>query len=261
MRCLHSIFVQKSAKGIYDVMEKYLDEGFVVVYGVSSEDRVMRKEKFADEVYLELKESAAIQDLDSRIEKGRLKIIDIRETCSEGNDFQPTKFLQKWNEIFRSVKKGRNFKGLVVVSESANLLPDIMAEDKLVTYEETILNLVTELGSIQVICCFLPEALKGFKFTTLMSLAAAHQCAMDNNDDHREISDIVLLEAMRLGIENVLGRGSAKLVFQTMKMVYRIDEKAIISNPNVFEEKLRKVLGHASESVLKSVSEQVRLLL
>jgi hypothetical protein len=46
-----------------------------------------------------------------------------------------------------------------------------------------------------------------------------------------------------------------------MKMVYRLDEKAIISNPNVFEEKLRKVLGQVSESVLKSVSEQVRLLL
>jgi hypothetical protein len=79
--------------------------------------------------------------------------------------------------------------------------------------------------------------------------------------DYRDISDLVILEAMYSGVEKVLGAGSAKLVFQTMKMVYRLDEKAIISNPSIFEEKLRKVLGHASESVLKSVSEQVRLLL
>ena len=261
MECLHSILVQKSTKSVYELMGKYLDEGFVVVYGVSVEDREVPHDKFASHVYSRLKESTAITDLENRIEKGLLRIIDFRESCYEKNTFQPGKFQEKWTGIFKTVRKGKGFKGLVVISDGVNSLSDTAAETKLVTYEESVLKVITELGSIQVICCYLPEALKNFEFTTLMSLVAAHQCAIASKLDHREISDIVILEAMYVGVEKVLGAGSAKLVFQTMKMVYRLDEKAIISNPNVFEEKLRKVLGHVSESVLKSVSEQIRLLL
>jgi hypothetical protein len=261
MLCLHSILVQKSSRSIYDVMAKYLDEGFVVVYGVSVEDREIPQGEFVSHVCSKLKESAAITDLESRIEKGRLRIIDIRETCFETNVFQPSKFLEKWSDIFKTVRKGKSFKGLVVISDGVNSLTGAGSENNLLAYEQTVLKVITELGSIQVICCYLPEALKKFEFTTLMSLAAAHQCAIAGKLDYREISDLVILEAIYLGIEKVLGFGSAKLVFQTMKMIYRMDEKAIISNPSIFEEKLRKVLGHASESVLKSVSEQVRLLL
>jgi hypothetical protein len=261
MQCLHSIFVQKSNTSIYDVIGKYLDEGFVVVYGVSVEDPAMPKGKFADRVYSRLTESAVIADLENHIENGQLRIIDIRETCFETNSFQPSKFLEKWSDMFKTMRKSKGFKGLVVISDGVNSFPDAGSQNNLVAYEQTVLKVITELGSIQVICCYLPEALKRFEFTTLMSLAAAHQCAVAGKLDHREISDIVILEAMYLGVEKVLGAGSAKLVFQTMKMIYRLDEKAIISNPNVFEEKLRKVLGQVSESVLKSVSEQVRLLL
>ena len=260
MECLHSIFIQKSTGSVYDVVEKYLEDGLVVVYGVAAEDREIPNSKFASHVYSSLKESAIITDLDNRIEKGRLWIVDFRETCYERNIFQPSKFQEKWTGIFTTARKNKGFKGMVVISDGVNSFSSI-AENKLVTYEETILKVITELGSIQVTCCYLPEALKRFEFTTLMSLVAAHQCAIASKMDHREISDLVILEAIYAGVEKVLGMGSAKLVFQTMKMVYRLDEKAIISNPNIFEEKLRKVLGHVSESVLKSVSEQVRLLL
>jgi hypothetical protein len=46
-----------------------------------------------------------------------------------------------------------------------------------------------------------------------------------------------------------------------MKIIYNLDEDAIISRPKVFEEKLRKVLGNAAQSVLDSISEKVRELL
>jgi hypothetical protein len=261
MACAHSIFVQKSNGIIFDVMQKYLDDGFVVVYGVAVEDSGTSQDEFANRVYSRLKESSVITDLERRIEKGRLRIINFRETCFERDVFQPGKFLAQWSEIFKTLRKSKGFKGLIVISEAMNPLSIAGIEDDLVTYEQSILNVITELGSIQVICCYLPEALQKFAFTTLMSLAAAHQCAMAGKVDYRDISDLVILEAMYSGVEKVLGAGSAKLVFQTMKMVYRLDEKAIISNPSIFEEKLRKVLGHASKSVLKSVSEQVRLLL
>jgi hypothetical protein len=45
-------------------------------------------------------------------------------------------------------------------------------------------------------------------------------------------------------------------VFKTLKLVYRMDEDAIVSNPKLFEEKVRKMLGDsAAESVLKAISE------
>ena len=79
--------------------------------------------------------------------------------------------------------------------------------------------------------------------------------------EYTEISGSLLLEAIDSGIENVLGPESARLILRTMKMIYSVDDSAILSNPKVFEEKLCKMLGHASASVLASISSQIRRML
>ncbi|MGI0048521.1 MAG: hypothetical protein ACREAW_03180, partial [Nitrososphaera sp.] len=68
----------------------------------------------------------------------------------------------------------------------------------------------------------------------------------------------VILEALVDGIEDILGKGSGRLIIQTMKAVYKIDENAIILNPSIFQEKLQKMLGNTSNIVLDSITNKIK---
>jgi hypothetical protein len=265
LQCLHSMFVLKPSGNygeIYRAMARFLDEGFLVVYGLGSEGFDVPKNKFENHVYSKIRESGHIDDLERRISTGALRIMDVREIYSEGHYLYPNELLKKWTGVITEVRRGSSdFKGIAVIAGGVKTFTDGGSQDRLVVYEQAILRSITELGCMEVICCYLPESLKQLAFSNLMSIAAAHQCIMENSADHREISYFNLLGAIRDGVEDVLGPGSARLILQTMKIIYNLDEDAIISRPKVFEEKLRKVLGNAAQSVLDSISEKVRELL
>ena len=265
LQCLHSMFVLKPSDNyqeIYRAMARFLDEGFIVVYGLDSEGIDVPKKKFVNRVYSKIRESGQIDDLERRISTGALRVMDVREIYSEGQYLHPNELLKKWTGVIMEVCRGSgDFKGIAVIEGGVKAFTDSGSQDRLVIYEEAILRSITELGGISVICCYLPESLKQLTFSNLMSIAAAHQCIMESGADHREISYFNLLGAIRDGVEDILGPGSARLIIQTMKIIYNLDEDAIVSRPKVFEEKLRKVLGKAAQSVLDSISEKVRGLL
>lgn len=52
-----------------------------------------------------------------------------------------------------------------------------------------------------------------------------------------------VLEALVDAIENVFGPGSAKLVFRTLELVYKLDSEAIPSNIDRFDELLDRIFG------------------
>jgi hypothetical protein len=54
-----------------------------------------------------------------------------------------------------------------------------------------------------------------------------------------------------------MGNGSDKLIFRTLKLVYGIDGSKIIRNPELFEEKLIKILGDAKVLVIDSVKGEI----
>jgi hypothetical protein len=157
--------------------------------------------------------------------------------------------------------KGGEFKGILVIAGGVMVFTDTGRQDTLVAYEQSILQALTSIGSIQVICCYPRDSLRNLEFSNLISVASAHQCVMDARANYREITYYSLLEAISEGVEGILGADSARLILQTMKMIYGLDENSILSNPGVFEEKLRRVLGNASPTVLDSICDRVRQLL
>jgi len=57
---------------------------------------------------------------------------------------------------------------------------------------------------------------------------------------HEEIHNV---QAVRAKLEKVLGRETCDLVMKTLRLVYRIEEETIVSDPELFEEKISKILG------------------
>jgi hypothetical protein len=110
----------------------------------------------------------------------------------------------------------------------------------------------------------LKESLDEFQFAHLMSIINAHQCIIghvEDSEESRKMDAAVMLEAIVRGIEDALGEGSGKLIIQTMKTVYRIDEDTILSNPNLFQEKMQRLLGNTSRIVLDSANRRIKEML
>ena len=247
---------------IYRTMGKFLERCFLVVYGLGGEGADIPKNQFANHVYSGIKESGIIGDLEHHISTGALRIMDIREMYSEDHVQYPNELLKRWTGVVTEVRRhSSGFKGIAVVSGGVRTFTESGSQDRLVAYEQAILRAITELGSTEVICCYLSESLDELTFSNLISVAAAHRCVLESSEEHKELSYLSLLGAVREGIEGVMGPGSARLILQTMKIIYNLDECAIISRPSAFEEKLRKVLGNASHPGLDSISSKVRDLL
>jgi hypothetical protein len=64
------------------------------------------------------------------------------------------------------------------------------------------------------------------------------------------------IEKIKAAIDQTMGEGTSELVFKTLKLVYHIEEDTIISNPELFREKIKKLFGYPiAEMILKAISD------
>lgn len=270
MKCLHSLYLLKTGADqglIYKLTDKLLSEGFAVIYGVEKKN-IADKSQFVNQVYAKMKQTGLFHNgIEDYIEKGALRIMDANEVFSYDQSFTINELVDKWTSIIKEFRKKGNYKGIITLAGGISVTTDD-EQSKLVSYEQVILKAVTQSGLLQIVCCYSEESIENLHFGHLISIINSHQCAISNNEgneirvaDSRQLYPAVMLEAISDGIEDVLGKGSGRLVMQTMKYIYKIDQDAIISNPSMFEEKLQKVLGNSYKIVLASITKRVRKVL
>jgi hypothetical protein len=57
-------------------------------------------------------------------------------------------------------------------------------------------------------------------------------------------------EVIRKRFDQALGKEASELIFKTLRMVHMVDEQTIGTDRELFEEKIKKVLGPATAEVL-----------
>jgi hypothetical protein len=62
------------------------------------------------------------------------------------------------------------------------------------------------------------------------------------------------LKAIKAGFEETLGIEGSFLVFKTLKLVYRMNEDDIVSNPDRFEDVIRRLFGPSAEVIFKAIA-------
>ncbi len=65
--------------------------------------------------------------------------------------------------------------------------------------------------------------------------------------EHRKMYDP---QEIKMALERSLGSETANLVLKTLKRVYKIDEQTMNSNPDLFEEKIRRMLGDSTAEII-----------
>ncbi len=251
--------MKENSDSLYNMVGKFLSEGCAVVYAVG-EGISIPTNQLVNRMYSNLRQSGSIGDIEDYIRTGTLRIMDAREIYSSDLVGNTAAMLDKWMSIIKEFRE-RKFKNIIIIAGGTTALSDSDKQNNLVAYEQAILETVKKTRSVHVICCYLQESLDKMQFDQIASIVNAHQCnviPVTTGVESRRIGPSIILDAIVDGIEDVMGKDSGKLIMQTMKTVYKINEEGIVSNPSLFQEKLQKILGNTSKMVLDSASKKIK---
>jgi hypothetical protein len=241
----------------YDKIALYLSQGYAVIYVLESDiTKVIRN----------LSKACAIE-IEEYIEKGALTIIDANSFYSPSETrLDYNILLAQWQKIISSVSKRGKFRGVMVMGmPHAAFFDGRENQQKLIEYEEQVAKHYD--GSLQVFCCYKKELIDKLPLGYLLRLLAAHQdTAISSSDNSNQGSfgtnnqnvqrTIDLIEE---GLAEAVGKETSVLVLKTLKLIYKIDRDKIVSDPETFEEKIRKMLGkEAADPVLRMIAERIK---
>lgn len=67
------------------------------------------------------------------------------------------------------------------------------------------------------------------------------------------------MELIRSGIDKIAGNNPSNLILKTMHLIYHIDEEEIVRQPNLFVDKLVKVVGKdTANSILSRILDEMK---
>ena len=240
-------------KPLYEISNKYLQNGYNVLYTAQSLPHETDKSKVVEDIQnvrIDNKE-----EIKNNISKGLLAVIDsdiiYRENASGTHIVD---FLL--SNISRMKQKSQHMtKGAMIFNA-----PDpFFSRNKyqvFIDFEKKIDNaLPDETG---LLCWYKPKWLNKFSLAYTISLLAHHKCTIDKEWKYKQWDTNKIIDVVSKGIDNNLGEGSSILLFQTMKSVYKLNQDTIIKRPAIFEATLKKLLSKDdANSVLNSIFEEI----
>ncbi len=240
----------------YEKIVLYLSQGYAVIYAVESD---------ITQVVLNLSKACSIE-IEEYIEKGALTIIDANSFYSPSETrFDWEILVAQWQKVVSSVAKKGKFKRIMVMGmPHAAFFGSRENQQKLIEYEEQVAKHYD--GTLQVFCCYTKELVDKLPLGYLFRLLAAHQdTANRSNSDNQGSFGTNNQIAQRMtdlieeGLTEGVGEETSALVFKTLKLIYKIDRDKIVSNPETFEEKIRRMLGkEAADPILKMIAERIK---
>ncbi|HEX7032981.1 MAG TPA: hypothetical protein VF172_08280 [Nitrososphaera sp.] len=261
-RRYHSIIVtpairdkhEKVKLAIFKQMWKYLSNDYAIIY-VAEPDPT--------KVVQQISKVAAVlapageNEIENYIASGALTVISRNEFFSPSNTNQLDihKLTSSFHSLVLEVQNQSIRKGVVAIGD-----PSILCEAadghrhiKLTQYESAIGREFAK--PLETICWYSnPEIVSKMSFSDLVILINAHHSTIHSHWLYREWRPHDITAQVKEGMDRMLGKGTANLIFKTLKLVYKIDpEKAIISRPEIFEEKIRKIMGDSVAELLFEV--------
>jgi hypothetical protein len=262
VRCSHSIHLLGSGNylpAVYRMLGAHLERGRAVIYAAEAD--------LPTKTSTRIKQSGIIKDVKSYIESGALTIADIRSVCSpKATNLDGKAMLGKWLDLVGQVRRKNRFDRVVIISSGTMAFSDPSRLESLLAYEDgirrTIAVSMRKRLLLQIICCYPAASIARMTPKNLFSIINSHQCTMGSDWSYKEWRPGDAIALIGSGLDRALGAGSATLIFQTLKLIYRIDRDQIISSPQLLEDTLRKVVGEkAADVALKSISDETKKMI
>lgn len=231
--------------GLYGNVGAYLAKGYAVVYAVetTTADTILRMN------------NSGIR-AGKYIESNALTILDRNFIYSkERTRLEGRLLLETWKEIISKVSQSGKFKGIAAMGMPEPFFETTTNHQKLVEYEQLVSREFD--GSFEAVCCYRQESVADLPLRHLISLLNSHQYAVTGVEKYSEWHAAKLFVMIVKGLEKTVGAATAKLMFESMKSVYKIDEQVIISRPEIFENALGKMFADSADAILDAIKREM----
>lgn len=245
------IYSSASYSFLYKNIDDHLSNGYGVIYAAETNPtKVLQHMK------------KIVERAENHIENGALTIIDRdRFFAAEKTQLDSHKLLNSWHSlILRTKRRSPKFKGILLVSAPSPLFFETRREngnhDRLVNYERLIGK---KFGKgIEMICCYPSKSISKLPFSYLVSVLSSHQCTIHNGWFYYQWHPNNIVAFVHEGFDRMLGEGTSNLIFKTLKLCYKIDEEMVISQPQLFEDKVRRISGDSADTVFETITGALR---
>lgn len=196
-----------------------------------------------------------LEGLDSSpyINRGLLTILDRHFVYSMAKArFDANGLSNKWSSLSSKVKKKTGCKGIVAIGpprvffETNNL-------DKLIEYEKSY-GRRFEGVPFEAICCYYSNDFSKLSLNDIIQILDYHEYVVYQGGKYlRWHPNNMILAIINSAIDNAFGTGTSSLLLKTLELIYNIDNDKIVGQPEIFEDKLRKVLGITAQAALDRI--------
>ena len=240
-------------KPLYEISNAYLSNGYSVLYGAESIPNETAKAKVVENI----QSATNTEEAQFNISKGLLTVVNADLMYKENANSRD--ILDFWysnvSKIQRKLQK-RTIKGIMMFSA-----PDPYLKrdryDIFRMFEEQMGKIFpTKVG---MICWYKEKWLSKLSLASLISILINHKYTIYSDWKYKELDVNEIIHLISKGIDKKLGEGSATLLFQTMKTVYKLNQDIVVSKPAVFEDKLKRLLDNSDDanSVIYSIFEEI----
>jgi hypothetical protein len=261
----HSLIVSGTAdnvtkRNIYRKIEHYLSNNYSVIY--AAEPKPLRVTNQMSKVMDDKDTAHSEMQIEDYISNGALTIIaqDRVYAADKAGHLDSHEVINTWNSlILKTMKHKPKFKGIVAIGAPLAFVQNNNTNNsELLDYENRMGKSFAK--PVQAICWYNDwDSFAKLSFSELVSLLNSHYAIIHNGWFYREWHRSNIASFVTDGIDKVLGKGSSNLIMQTLKFVYRLDEGALVSRPQLFEEKARLVLGdNSADFVFELIADAIR---
>ena len=129
-----------------------------------------------------------------------------------------------------------------------------------IAYLETFVG--SKFSGSTIVCCVFGRFVQSLDIVSLLHLMKNHELAIGGDGRMIPLSEDDIVDALRKGMESVMGQGSSTLVLKSLQFVYHIGENDILANPSACFEKFEKMLGGLTTDKIRSAaSREIRKLI
>ena len=107
------------------------------------------------------------------------------------------------------------------------------------------------------ICCYTEKWIERLSFAEIIHLLNSHSGIIHKGGLSQQWNQRSFMAFISPGIEESLGNGSSYLLMKTLHHIYKIDEDIIWRDPQVFEEKLKRMFGNTANNILNAISRRL----
>jgi hypothetical protein len=232
---------------LYEILGRYLAEGYAVVYAAEPDpDKVLERM------------SRVGIEIDRYLKSGTLEVTSEESIYISDNEknFNPHFTIESWYNVISRVMSNTHAKGVLAIG-STDIFLKHGQDERVIEYEKNTGKRFQ--NSTEAVCCYTADSLSDTSVATLISILNAHEYIIhDDANRYSEWKDDKLQDVLTSAFNKVLGSTTSDLMLKTLKSVYKVDEKTILSDPAILEHAVGKFFKDSSAAILAAILKDLK---